>query len=540
VSCELIVDVRSQEIAIAVLEDKRLLELQREARGGSFAVGDIFLGKVKKTMSGLNAAFVDVGYEKDAFLHYQDIGPYFTTYKEYLQQIRAGGKAPEGEVKILPEINKTGSIVDFLKTGQEILVQVTKEPISTKGPRLTSELSFAGRYMVLVPFGQRLSISAKIRSRVERARLQQLVQSIKPKDCSLILRTSSEGARVSELDAEIKELLRRWEEILAKLVKAKPATVIHEEKSRILALIRDIVNADFKHVYVNDHDVFCEVRDYIHSILPDSKPDLVREHKSKVPLFDYFGVTTQTKSAFSQIVNIKHGAYLIIEQTEAMHVIDVNSGPRSVRIDDEADTVALSVNLAAAEEIARQLRLRDLGGIIVVDFIDLKDISSRQSLYEYLKQAMDKDRAKHNILPLSKFGLMQLTRQRVRQATNINTGEICPTCLGKGKVQRPSLFFIEDLERVIVRVVKQCRTRHFSIHLHPYVAAYMNKGLVSKTLKWRFLYAFGLRITPDQLLGLLEYRVYDADKNEITFATHPNEAVAGIEIIEEDVEEMDL
>jgi ribonuclease G len=487
-------------------------------------------------MPGLNAAFVDVGYKKDAFLHYQDLGPHINTYKEHLQRMRAEGKVPLAEVKVLPEISKAGIITDVLKPGQEILVQVTKEPISTKGPRLTAELSFAGRYMVLVPFGQRLSISAKIHSKAERMRLQQLVQSIKPKDCTLILRTSSEGARVSELDTEVKELVKRWEETLAKLPKVKPVSVVYEETGRLLALIRDIFNADFKHIYINDHDVFCEVRDYIRSIFPDGKPDLVREYKGDIPLFDHFGITKQARSAFGKIVNIKHGAYLIIEQTEAMHVVDVNSGPRNLRTDDEAETVALSVNLTAAEEIARQLRLRDLGGIIVIDFIDIKDPPSRQRLYEHLKQAMAKDRAKHNILPLSKFGLMQLTRQRVRQATNIDTEEPCPTCLGKGKVQRPSLFFIEDLEQIVRRVVKQCSITHFSLHLHPYVAAYLNKGFISTALKWRLRYAFGLRVIPDQQLGLLEYCIYDVDRNEVNLSKHANEDVA-VEITDEAVEE---
>jgi ribonuclease G len=487
-------------------------------------------------MQGLNAAFVDVGYRKDAFLHYQDVGSHFNTYKEHLQRIRTEGRVSLGEVKILPETDKLGSITDVLKPGQEILVQVTKEPISTKGPRLTAELSFAGRYMVLIPFGQKLSISAKIRSKAERVRLLQLAQSIKPKDCTLILRTSSEGARVSELDTEVKELVKRWEETLAKLPKVKPVSVVHEETGRLLALIRDIFNSDFKHIHVNDHDVFCEVRDYIRSILPDSKPDLVREYKGDIPLFDHLGVTKQTRSAFGKIVNIKHGAYLIIEQTEAMHVIDVNSGPRNMQVDDEVDTIALSVNLSAAEEIARQLRLRDLGGIIVIDFIDIKDAHSRQRLYEHLKQAMVKDRAKHNILPLSKFGLMQLTRQRVRQATNVDTEETCPTCLGKGKVQRPSLFFIEDLEQIVERVVKQCRIKRFSLHLHPYVAAYLSKGLISKTLKWRFRYTFGLRVIPDQQLGLLEYCIYDVDRNEVNLVDrHLGEST--VEMIDEIAEE---
>jgi ribonuclease G len=426
----------------------------------------------------------------------------------------SGGRLSGGEeLPAHPEIDKHGHIGDVLKSGQEVVVQVTKEPISTKGPRLTAELSFAGRYMVLLPFGNRLSISNKIRSSAERARLRQLTESIRPPDCTLILRTSSEGAHVSELDTEMKELLGRWQATQSKISHAQPTDKLYEETGRVVALLRDIFNPTFKHIHVNDPDICREVKEYVRFIAPD-RNDLVREYRGSIPLFDHFGITRQAKAAFGKIVNFKQGAYLIIERTEAMWVIDVNSGPR-VRSETEAEAVALSVNLAAADEIARQLRLRDLGGIIVVDFIDLKDNANRQQLFDRLRAAMSTDRAKHNILTLSKFGLMQITRQRVRQATAVVTEETCPTCLGKGKVQRPTLLFVEDLELLVSRLSRDHALKRFALHLHPYVAAYLRSGWIPLSLKWRFRYALGMRVIPDQQLGLLEWRVFDADRNEV-------------------------
>ncbi len=423
---ELVVDVQPKEVSIAVLEDKNLVELQKEARNVSFAVGDIYIGKVKKLMPGLNAAFIDVGYKKDAFLHYLDLGPNFNTQQKFLKQALAGQKKipPLSKVNILPEIEKEGSISDVVKVGQEVLVQIAKEPISTKGPRLTSELSFAGRYIVLIPFADKVSVSTKIKSSEERARLRQLIQSIKPKNFSVIVRTSSEGKRVAELDTELRTLVKRWEDNIIKVAKVKAPAVIYEETSRTIALLRDIFNPSFQNIHVNDKDVFNSIKDYVSQIAP-GREDIVKLYTGELPVFDNFGITKQIKSLFGRTVTYKSGAYLIIEHTEAMHVIDVNSGNRS-KSSSAQEKTAIDVNTAAADEIARQLRLRDMGGIIVVDFIDMSEPANRQKLFEHMSKAMATDRAKHNILPLSKFGLMQITRQRVRPATNVDTSETLP------------------------------------------------------------------------------------------------------------------
>ena len=475
---ELVVDVQPKEVSIAVLEDKNLVELQKEARNVSFAVGDIYLGKVKKLMPGLNAAFIDVGYKKDAFLHYLDLGPNFNTQQKFLKQALGEQKGDKkiptiSKMQLLPEIEKDGSISNVLKVGQEVLVQIAKEPISTKGPRLTSELSFAGRYIVLIPFADKVSVSTKIKSSEERARLRQLIQSIKPKNFSVIVRTSSEGKRVAELDHELKTLLKRWEENIPKITKVKAPALIYEETARAVALLRDIFNPSFQNIYVNDADIYHNIRDYVSLIAP-GREEIVQRYTGELPIFDNFAITKQIKSLFGRTVTYKSGAYLIIEHTEAMHVIDVNSGNRSKGSDAQEKT-AIDVNTAAADEIARQLRLRDMGGIIVVDFIDMAEAANRQKLFEHMTKAMANDRAKHNILPLSKFGLMQITRQRVRPAMDVDTSEACPTCFGTGTI-KPSILFTDSLEGKIDCLVNKHNVKKFALHVHPYVAAFIKSG----------------------------------------------------------------
>lgn len=511
---DIVVDVQSKEMTIAVLEDKNLVELQKEALNVEFAVGDIYLGKVKKLMPGLNAAFIDVGYKKDAFLHYQDIGANFNSQQKYIKQALTDFKKlpTMQKASIYPETDKNGSIGDVIKVGQEVLVQIAKEPISTKGPRLTSELSFAGRYIVLIPFGDKVSVSSKIKTAEERARLRQLLTSIKPKNFTVIVRTSAEGRRVAELDHELKTLVKRWEDTVAKLPNASLPSLVYEETSRAVALLRDIYNPSFEHIYVNDKEVCNSIKDYVSLIAPENEK-IVELYTGALPIFDNFAITKQIKSLFGRTVTYKSGAYLVIDHTEAMHVIDVNSGNRAKGSDDQEQT-AIEVNLAAADEIARQLRLRDMGGIIVIDFIDIHDAANKQKMFEHMTKAMANDRAKHNILPLSKFCLMQITRQRVRPAMDVDTTETCPACFGTGVV-KSSILFTDSLEGKVDCLVNRHHVKKFTLHVHPYVAAYLNKGLFSLSWQWKMKYSHGLKIVPNQSLAFLEYRFYDEDKNEV-------------------------
>ena len=495
---EVIIDVQPKEISIALLEDKNLVEYQNEKREeASYSVGNIYLGKVRKLMPGLNACFVDVGSERDAFLHYLDLGTQFSSYEKYLKQVQSDKKNlyPIQKATRQPDLPKEGSIT-MLKQGQEILVQVVKEPINTKGPRLSCDISFAGRYMVLIPFGDKVSVSSKIKKSEERARLKQLVQSIRPKNFGVIVRTSAEGKRVAELDNELKNLLKRWDDMITKAQKAtKTPQLCFEETGRAVAMMRDLFDPTYDGIYVNDANIMNQVKDYVSMIAPD-KQDIVKLYTGTVPIFDN-----------------KRGAYLIIQSTEAMHVVDVNSGNRT-RAENGQEQNALEVNLGAADELARQLRLRDMGGIIVVDFIDMNLAEDRQLLYERMCKNMQKDRARHNILPLSKFGLMQITRQRVRPAMDVNVEETCPTCFGKGKI-KSSILFTDQLESKIDRLVNKIGIRKFSLHVHPYVAAYINQGLWSLKRQWQMKYGLGIRIVPSQKLAFLQYEFYDQERQFI-------------------------
>ena len=512
---ELIIDVKEKEISIALLEDKNLVEYQTEPRSVSFSVGNVYIAKVRKLMPGLNASFVDVGCDKDAFLHYLDLGAQINSFQKYLKQLQSDRKNiyPFEKATRLPDLKKDGSIASTLSKDEEVLVQIVKEPISTKGPRLTGELSFAGRFLVLMPFHDKVSVSSKIKSNEERARLKQIIQTARPKNIGVIVRTVAEGCDGEELKRELNILTKKWEDVLKKVQQTqKRPQLVYEETSRAVALLRDLFNPTYSAIYVNNESVFSEIKDYITLIAPESA-GIVKLYDGRVPIFDNFGITKQLKSGFGKTVNYKHGAYLIIEHTEAMHVVDVNSGNRT-KAENNQEKNALEVNLGAADELARQLRLRDMGGIVIVDFIDMHLAEDRQLLYERMCKNMQNDRARHNILPLSKFGLMQITRQRVRPAMNINVEEVCPTCFGKGTI-KSSLLFTDQLERKIEYLVKKIGEKKFTLHVHPYVAAYINKGFISMKRRWQMKYGFGVKVIASQKLAFLQYEFYDKNNQFI-------------------------
>ena len=513
-SSDLIIDVTPSEIVIALQENKRLVELSREKSGAKFAVGDIYLGKVKKIMPSLNAAFIDVGYEKDAFLHYLDMGPQFATLNKFLRIVSSRKSKVTSISKIQPEpdINKEGRITDLLKVGQKILVQVAKEPISTKGPRLTSEISIAGRFMVLMPFSDKISISQKIKSNEEKNRLKKLIQSIKPRHYGVIVRTAAESKMVADLDQELRGLVEKWETTFHKLGRAPVPSLIIGEIDRATALLRDIYTPNFNSIIVNDQAVCDEIANYIGSIQAD-KRKIVKFYKGRNPIFEHYSVDKQIKASFGKTVSFKNGAYLIVEHTEAFHVIDVNSGNRAKTAGSQ-ETNALEVNLAACDEIARQLRLRDMGGIIVIDFIDMHVQANRQKVYEHMKEVMANDRTKHNILPLSKFCLMQITRQRVRPEEIIETAEKCPTCNGSGKIM-PTVLLIDDLDSKVNYILKDLNKQKLVLNVHPYIAAYLTKGLKSYRNRWLFKYFKWIKIESDHALSFLEYHFFDENAEEI-------------------------
>jgi ribonuclease G len=514
VSKELIIDTSSSDVNIALLEDKKLVELNKEKSNPKFAVGDIYLGKVKKLIPGLNAAFVDVGFEKDAFLHYLDLGPQVKSLHSYLDTAmnRRGKIVSFQKFKRQHDIDKEGTITDVLTPGQLVLVQIAKEPISTKGPRLTSEISIAGRNLVLMPFHDKVSVSQKLQSNEEKNRLKTLIQSIKPNNYGIIVRTVAEGKKVKDLDLELRGLVRKWENAFENLKGIKPPHLLISELNRTSSILRDILNVSFNSITVDDEIIFREIKDYINTIAPE-KENIVKLYKGSIPIFEHFGVEKQIKSSFGKTVSFKNGAYLIIEHTEALHVIDVNSGNRSKSVSDQ-ETNAFETNLAAAEEIARQLRLRDMGGIIVVDFIDMQSGDHKQKVTEKLKQAMENDRAKHSILPLSKFGLMQITRQRVRPEMHISTTEKCPTCNGTGEIS-PSILFVDKIENHIASLLEKEKHKLLVLKLHPYVAAYIRKGFIPLCLKWRFRFKTKIKVISISSYDFLEYHIFNSRGDEI-------------------------
>ncbi len=516
-SNELVIDASSSEISIALLEDKRLIELNKEKTDTRFSVGDIYLGKVKKIMPGLNAAFVDVGYEKDAFLHYLDLGPQFNSLNKYmnLAMSRKGKIIPFYKFNRESDINKDGKITEILKTGQNVIVQIAKEPISTKGPRLGSEVSIPGRNLVLIPFSDKVSVSSKIETHEEKERLKNLLLSIKPKNYGVIVRTVAEGKKVAELDSELRGLVMKWENAFEKLKPGKSPKLVLGESNRITVIIRDILNGNFENIFVNESSAYLEIKQFIQEIAPE-KSKIVKLYDNPQPVFEKFGIEKQIKSLFGKTVSFKSGAYLIIEHTEALHVIDVNSGNRSKSGNDQ-ETNALDVNLAAADEIARQLRLRDMGGIIVVDFIDMNSNDHRQMLFDRMKEMMAKDKTKHHILPLSKFGIMQITRQRVRPEMHIETMEKCPSCLGTGKVES-TVLFTETIKNTLIRVMAEYKLGFIHIKAHPFVAAYINKGLFNSVRKeWGKELGTTLRVSSSISVPLLEYKIFDKNGDEIIF-----------------------
>lgn len=512
-SNELIISATQNGCRIALLRDKQLVEFHQDDETGKFTTGDIYLGTVKKVVQGLNAAFIDIGFDKDAFLHYLDLGPQFASLNKFSKLLRARkiyGKLEKFTLE--PEIDKHGKITQLLSKGQVIPVQIVKEPISTKGPRLSCELSLAGRYLVLVPFSNAVSISKKVTSSDERKRLLRLITSIRPANFGVIIRTVAENAEVAELDRDLRNLVKTWEAGVQQMGKAKSGEKLIGELNKTSALIRDLLNESFDNVQVDDKKIFDEVKAYIKNIAPE-KERIVKLYTGKAKIFEFFGVERQIKSAFGQTVSLRGGGYLIIEHTEALHVIDVNSGNKSNR-EENQETTAVSVNVEAAKEIARQLRLRDMGGIIIIDFIDMRSLDHRKLLFKTMRDAMEEDKAKHTVLPLSKFGIMQITRERVRPQVNIVTKETCPTCGGTGKITA-SILVSDQIEKTVEHLFEKQNEKHLVLAVHPYLYAYFTSGLFSIRVKWFFKYNRWVKLIKDTSLGVTEFNFLNKQGEQI-------------------------
>lgn len=511
---ELVINATKNGFRIALLKDRGLIEYHVDEKDNKFTVGDIYLGTIKKLAPSLNASFIDVGYKKDAFLHYSDLGPQFNSLNKFVQLVTKGKHAGDdlNQCNIEPEIDKLGKIAEVLTRNQHILVQVVKEPISSKGPRLSAEISIAGRYMILVPFINTVNISKRITSSEERNRLIRLITSIKPNHFGVIVRTAAEGREAAKLDKDLKDLLEKWKEGVNKLKQALPQDKIIGEMNRASSILRDMLNESFDNIVVDDKKVYEEIKEYTKKIAPE-KEKIVRHYQGKTKVFEHFGIEKQLKMLFGQTVNMESGGYLIIEHTEAMHVVDVNSGNKTTAEADQEEMV-LQVNLAAAKEVARQLRLRDMGGIIVVDFIDMKNADHKRELYQKMKEYLKEDRSKTTVLPLSRFGLMQITRQRVRPEMNLVTQEQCPSCGGTGKIDA-SIAVAEQIERSLQLLLSQQNEKGVTLFLHPYLHAYFTTGLLSKRMRWLLQYKRWVKLAEDSSMGVTEFKFVNKQGEEI-------------------------
>ncbi|WP_234111008.1 MULTISPECIES: Rne/Rng family ribonuclease [Chryseobacterium] len=510
---ELIISHEDEQSKIALLEDGRLFELHEQEDKSDFVVGDLFIGKVRKLAPNLNASFVNIGYEKDAFLHYQDLGPQFLTYKKFLHDTTSKKQNSTSlkNFEIQKEIPKNGTIDKVLAKDESVLLQITKEPISTKGPRISTQISLTGRFLVLIPFDKSVSISKKIASSEERERLKTLIESIKPEGFGVIIRTVAEGKKVAELHNDMNQLVQKWETAFKNIQKNKVPSKILSEEDKASEILRDKFNSDFVSIICDDENMVQEMRNYLEVIAPEKK-NIVHFYDKPTPLMEYYNVEKQMKQSFGKHVNIpsSKGAYLVIEHTEALHVVDVNSGPNINSAPSNKDH-ALNVNKMAATEIARQLRLRDMGGIIVIDFIDMTNPDHRKELYEHLKEEMKRDKARHKILPPSKFGLIQITRQRTRPEKQIETAEVNPNAEGE---ILPPIVVVERMEERIRNIIQQHKGKIF-LHVHPFVEAYLTKGIVSIQTKWYLKYKKWVTIIPRDSFKYLEYKIINSKKEEL-------------------------
>tara|TARA_Y100000994_G_scaffold202080_1_gene172912 strand:- start:8532 stop:10085 length:1554 start_codon:yes stop_codon:yes gene_type:complete len=516
VNTELVIQSAKESINIVVLKDGRLMELHQLPLGKNIcSVFDIYLARVRRVASSLNAAFLDIGQDKDAFLHYHDLGPYFNYSRDFINQTiqKKTSKWNQLKTDFKEALPKDGVMENVLKKDDTVLVQVSKEPISTKGPRVVSEISLAGRFLVLVPFSNRISISQKIKDEKEKKRLGRLIKSIVPEGFGVVIRTVAKNKKVVDLDTDLRNLIRRWIDIHKKLKGAKTPKLISVERSKVLSLLRDILNDQFTKISVDTKELFEEVQLYLQKYVPE-KEDIVSLCSAKKSLFELYNIERQIKSSFGKSVSMKKGAYLVIEHTEAMHVIDVNSGNRTNKHDTQEEN-ALEVNLQAAAEVARQLKLRDMGGIIVVDFIDMHLAENRKKLTETLREHMKDDRAKHKILPPSRFGLIEITRQRVRPQITIKTREACPSCKGTGEIEAPIVLIDQIKEKLDYILLHQVMGK-IILRAHPFIIAYLKNGFLSFQMRWSIQNRSILLLEEDNSYSLSEYVFLNKKREKIS------------------------
>ncbi len=509
---KIIYNVTKESYNILLLTDNEITEYHQEKKNTSHNVGDIYLGTIKKIVPSLNAAFVDIGYEKDAFLHYSDLSPHILSNIDFTKKSKT---KPQSLSTLTPreQIEKNGKIGDVLKEQSNIILQISKEPIRSKGHRISCTLGLPGRYIILVPFNNKITVSKKIINQAERTRLHKLITSIKPKNFGVIVRTAAKGTDVATLDQDSQEIQQRWQKGIQKLSKAKTGTQLIETLHTTSSILRDLFSKDFEQIIVDDRKTYQEIKAYIHTILPE-KENIVYLYQRKKNIYEYLGLDKKLESLLSPVVGIPEGGYIVIEPTEALCVVDINSGS-CVSNAKEQEKIATQINTNATKVIAQILRLRDIGGIVIVDFISMLKPENQKKVFQAMQKALSSFNRKTKVLPLNKFGVMSMTIERTGPPKIIQNKEQCPTCNGKEKIQ-PSSNIINLLEQQLNLICQQQKLRNITIHLHPFLYAYVHDGLLSKKWRWRFKYRQWIRIKKSPDLTITNYQIRDRNNKIIS------------------------
>ncbi|HOT96974.1 MAG TPA: Rne/Rng family ribonuclease [bacterium] len=505
---DIIINIGIGESRVAILEDGHLAELYLEKPENERMVGDIYYGKVAKVIKGMQAAFVNIGLNQDAFLHFSDVSDNLTAFNQLFPQEEArnrGGQTSQRQRHRSRDFNEPQ-----LRQGQPILVQVTKEPISSKGARVTTEISLPGRFLVLIPYNDMIGVSRKITNRRERARLKQIGRAIKPEGFGLVIRTVSENRDEAALRADLEDLVRMWETLTDKVRKNTPPLLVHKDMDVLSSVIRDLFTNDVSLLAVDNKKMHKQIVKYVRDVAP-ALVDRTELYTGRVPIFDKYGIETEITRSLSRKVWLKSGGYIFFDHTEALAAIDVNSGRFIGKKDHDANS--LRINLEAAREIARQLRLRDIGGIIIIDFIDMVEEKNRKRLQEEFLRELELDRAQVNVAPISQFGIIEMTRERIRPALLFTLSDPCPACLGTGRVLSKTTTMAR-IERWLMRYRAEKGDRSLQLVVNPELAAYLSSGYRSQILRLSWKYWTRIKLIGDENVAMDEFRFLSKDGQE--------------------------
>lgn len=475
---EIIINHGPNETRVAIMENGVLTELLTEYQGRRSITGNIYKGRVTRVLPGMQACFVDIGLAKDAFLYVLDFLENLEEYEALIDEESDTGTHPllissSGKRR---STNKDQAIEDLLKPGQEILVQIGKEPIGTKGARVTSHISLPGRYLVFMPTVNHIGISRRIINSSERTRLKGLIQELRPANSGFIVRTVGEGMEKSHFKSDIQFLTRMWKSILQHAEPLKAPALVHEDLDLVQKTIRDIFNSGISRLWIDSEEEYARCLDFVYEIMPHLTKK-VKLYTQRKPIFTHYNIETQIEKALKRKAWLKSGGYIVIDEAEALVAIDVNTG-KYVGKKKLEDTI-LKINLEAAKEISRQIRLRDLGGIIIIDFIDMEKEAHRNLLLETLKEALKNDRVRSNVLQITNLGIVEMTRKRVKQSLTKSLLKPCPYCRGSGQIKSPRTIF-HTIIREINRIVEKQNGTELLLRVHPDICAFF----YSKEDKW--------------------------------------------------------